>query len=489
MPFLFFLSTVSACTTPLLLPIQNVSISNGFVSRGIPLSVGTPPQFLAVFPEWPQNNTYLYTEADRNGDHVCVPWVTTVAACQTFRGGLFDISTSSSTVPVTANASGADLHDGALGNPSALEASDSAQIQWMQDTVALGNTTLKGYPWGEMHQALVGFYGGARQGLIGLGPNSTILSTLKNAGQIASRTWGFFFGWDGVSPGAQLDGGLILGGYDKAKINVQGPVGKAPLRNPSACNTGMMVTVAALVMNWPNGTNTNVFNSDFQEFEACVFPSLSTIMIIPQTAFDAMNQAWGLPPYNASGERSMGVNDRSPTFETSVAPYDGRVFFTAAYLMVNQDEGTFTIWQANSTTDSRPVGVDTAGKDVGPNCTAGPANMPGNTTNPPSRSSLLKPAQTLTSGEIAGIAVGAVGGMVLLCIAAFLLYRRRPKQEVLEGEEKAAEMASTTRFAQELDNQDRWTEMPGNELREPRELNGTGTPSELEGNEPRESRS
>lgn len=34
------------------LPITNVTLSNGAAVRGIPISVGTPPQTLAFAPQW-----------------------------------------------------------------------------------------------------------------------------------------------------------------------------------------------------------------------------------------------------------------------------------------------------------------------------------------------------------------------------------------------------------------------------------------------------
>src|SRR3569833_1830427 len=43
----------SSCVpSPVVVPVANVTLSNGKKSRGLSLSIGTPPQQFAVIPQW-----------------------------------------------------------------------------------------------------------------------------------------------------------------------------------------------------------------------------------------------------------------------------------------------------------------------------------------------------------------------------------------------------------------------------------------------------
>ncbi|KAF2152719.1 hypothetical protein K461DRAFT_294362 [Myriangium duriaei CBS 260.36] len=551
---LLSLTTVHACTSPLALPIRNVTLSNGFVSRGVVLSLGTPMQELAVTPQWPQNNTYLYTLLNP----ACNTTTTSQAECITRHGGLWDSSASTSRQSSTANTSGAYPFD---TTPSAQ---NNSEVTWSTDNVHLEtNTTLNTFAIGALQEALGGLYAGAPQGVIGLGVNATLLSTLKSAGRIASASWGFFFGRDGVTRVGQQDGSLVLGGYDRAKT--LGPGGKAPLVYSPDCDTGMVVEISGLVMNFPNGTDVNVFTKGFQAFQACVQPSLPTLMIMPESSFEVMNEAWGGPGYDPSATRSSGVNFWNAAYRLNVALYPGdltiqitvggvnvpvrvpnhqlflpditygsdgalnvnssrqvvrinpmiggydsgtallgRVFFTSAYLMANHDTGTYTIWQANATTDSRLVGLDEEGNDVSQNCT-NPSNttIPAGTPYLPSGGGSSPVGKNyIATGTIVGIAVGGAAGLALLCIAAFLLYRNYQKRSAFRSADQSAgsvDDVDTRRslmyamhasspgemdgsgVRRELDGKERPREMLGNEFREPKELYAGRDPSELPG--------
>lgn len=116
----------------------------------------------------------------------------------------------------------------------------------------------------------------------------------------------------------------------------------------------------------------------------------------------------------------------------------GRPFFSAAYIMVDLDAGTWTLWQANATTDTRLV-------SVGEDCAERPkVNTPPPKVVPPgevatnatsthgsddSATSALSDGKStgLGTGVIAGIAVGAVFALGLLAgvIAICCLRGRR----------------------------------------------------------------
>lgn len=105
-------------------------------------------------------------------------------------------------------------------------------------------------------------------------------------------------------------------------------------------------------------------------------------------------------------------------------PQFGMTFLQAAYLHVNYDEDTFTLWQANATDSQLLVGV---GQSV-----IGCSTSPTNATTPSrptaaTASSSHTPNSTLSSGTIAGIVVGVVAIVALVAGAAFwvLSGRRR----------------------------------------------------------------
>jgi hypothetical protein len=118
------------------------------------------------------------------------------------------------------------------------------------------------------------------------------------------------------------------------------------------------------------------------------------------------------------------------------APKLGRYFLMAAYLMVNHDAGTFTLWKANATEESSPVRVfdEEAGKQCGDKATgviqpsayrtasaSGTSAPEGDTDASKSKSS---PSGAVIGGAVAGAIIGAalIGSGV-----AYLLYQKRTR--------------------------------------------------------------
>jgi hypothetical protein len=116
----------------------------------------------------------------------------------------------------------------------------------------------------------------------------------------------------------------------------------------------------------------------------------------------------------------------------------GRYFLTAAYLMVNHDARTFTMWQANPTSKSNLVpvvgseytddsGCGDGGGDGGQDDGGGNAGGSNSTPDPNATTS----SGGASTGAIAGGVVGGVGG--LAAIAALLFLLRRMKKKNLEA--------------------------------------------------------
>lgn len=120
----------------------------------------------------------------------------------------------------------------------------------------------------------------------------------------------------------------------------------------------------------------------------------------------------------------------------------GRYFLTAAYLMVNHDAGTFTLWQGNPTERSKLVQVydqktaDECGKDgtgiVQPTVSAGPDEE----TKEAAGQSEASPSSSPSGAVIGGAVAGAVVLIAVLCLGAFFLLRR--KRKIVTEQESSA---------------------------------------------------
>lgn len=107
---------------------------------------------------------------------------------------------------------------------------------------------------------------------LGLGANSTLLNALVEAGRIPSRVWSIFWGrmWTGRDA-TDLDGSLVLGGYDQEKIigsNVTLPLDYS---DETGCSTGMMVTVSDVLVNFRNGSDHSVMGRS-SGVKCCIVP-------------------------------------------------------------------------------------------------------------------------------------------------------------------------------------------------------------------------
>jgi hypothetical protein len=110
------------------------------------------------------------------------------------------------------------------------------------------------------------------QHVLGFGPNSTILKVLRDAGTIGSTTFSYFWGQTGATSNANMNGTLVLGGYDKAKTIGNGL--QLPLKQISGCQTGAVVTLNQITLGFPNGSTHDIVNSPF---ETCIEPNWPTM--------------------------------------------------------------------------------------------------------------------------------------------------------------------------------------------------------------------
>lgn len=113
------------------------------------------------------------------------------------------------------------------------------------------------------------------------------------------------------------------------------------------------------------------------------------------------------------------------------APVLGRYFLTAAYLMVNQDAGTFTLWKANVTEESKPVRVfdEQTGEKCGDKASGviqPSASSTGPTSEPDGNSDSHRADHSPSGSMIGGAVASSVIGVAVIAAGVYyFLYSKR----------------------------------------------------------------
>lgn len=169
-----------------------------------------------------------------------------------------------------------------------------------------------------------------------------------------------------------------------------------------------------------------------------------TISIGGAIDFEFPNELLVVPPTNVEKDGAVRANDS--VREVMLGPTSaalgngpailGRHFFQAAYLMVDYESNSFTLWNANTTSsESNLVALDncTVSKDTSltsdDSSTANSAPSQGSNASEDSGVTENEtPKSGLSTGAVAGIAVGgtcAVLGAAVAAIVVFCLRRRK----------------------------------------------------------------
>ncbi|RFU26271.1 hypothetical protein B7463_g10065, partial [Scytalidium lignicola] len=353
----------------------------------------------------------------------------------------------------------------------------------------------------------------AQSSMIGLGSQSTFMNALQNSGIISSRVWSYWYGLTGL--GQQMDGGVVFGGFDQAKT--KGNNYTQSLRdNVPSCPTKIVAIISEITMNFPNGTKKNILGSSHgSALQMCINPTYPLITI----PFDIWNTFSDYAGGTFIG-RSLGINlfsmlysaddvyDGSLTFTIDnslditipnselVQPditYDvngnigynsstreimlnslqqvnandepqlGHTFLSAAYLMVDVDANTYTLWEANPTDDQQlvtyPSGTScnasaSHSSEQSDSSSSSSLSSSPTTSSPPSSStpSAPKPPHHSNAGAIAGGVVGAIAVVALLLSGLFIYFRRKRRAE---GIRKQGDIPSADILLKQTSYQDR----------------------------------
>lgn len=118
-------------------------------------------------------------------------------------------------------------------------------------------------------------------------------------------------------------------------------------------------------------------------------------------------------------------------------PQLGRHFLSSAYLMLNQDSNTFTLWQASSDTAEDLVAVDRENKPIDQFCSANNNNEPPTPTPAPVDSD-----NRLSGGAIAGIVIGCVASVAGIAVLVFLFRKKREDKDLQVKNDPADDQSS-----------------------------------------------
>ncbi|KAI0509508.1 hypothetical protein F5B22DRAFT_648933 [Xylaria bambusicola] len=111
---------------------------------------------------------------------------------------------------------------------------------------------------------------------LGLGSNSTVLPALKDGKHSNSRVWIVFYGLTGADDNAQLDGILVFGGYDEAKVAGQPYTQDLEIRPD--CPTGMLLAIDDIILHFPNGTIASMVTPSGGGFSSYITPGNPGLM-------------------------------------------------------------------------------------------------------------------------------------------------------------------------------------------------------------------
>lgn len=111
---------------------------------------------------------------------------------------------------------------------------------------------------------------------LGLGRASSLLTILRNKGTIASRSFSLFWGQTGSASRHQIDGALVIGGYDQAKI--AGHNYTTSIASGTPCVSNMIIPVTDLTLEFPNGTSASLMTNNVgQSINYCLEPEFPLI--------------------------------------------------------------------------------------------------------------------------------------------------------------------------------------------------------------------
>lgn len=226
------------------------------------------------------NNTWVYDQ-----QAFCDPSrIFSDEICYVRRGSYY-FETESSTFEQTLDvidAGGASAETAVTGSEPGIRNLISSGLGGKEHFKAGSNAALEQFPIGIPRQGWDSGYTTLHP--LGFGANSTYLNALLDAKQTGARVWSIFWGrmWEAKPP---MDGSIVLGGYDRAKIIGQN-LTQALDFGPAGCWTGMMLNIRDIRVNFRTGSEESIFPAN-TVLPVCLVPQRQLLLEAPSSVYSA----------------------------------------------------------------------------------------------------------------------------------------------------------------------------------------------------------
>lgn len=254
------------------------------------------------------NDTWVYngsTVTNRNNTPVCDNQAHP-GKCITLRGGQYNIDASSS----SSVSLGVTVGKDGFSDVTNMERFPVSPQDFVpaSDKVKLGDVILSNYTFGMPDVDIELKYD--TQNIFGVASGSSLLHSLKDAGDIASISYSWYYGRNSASSAETTDGQIVFGGRDTAKST--GPAVTGKLQKPSHdCPSGIYVDIKDMVVQFPNGTSTSMI----QPFtlNACVHFENHLVITLPDSPYYDTFEA--LTGTKKLGKSESAVNYRAALYD------------------------------------------------------------------------------------------------------------------------------------------------------------------------------
>ncbi|KAJ9603396.1 hypothetical protein H2200_012174 [Cladophialophora chaetospira] len=472
---------------PMFLPWTNVTVTTDqkAITRGIQVSMGTPPQIVSLRPSTSDDTLYVVNREQ------CSPQYND--SCIGLYGGVFDYKKSDTFLQVAQG-----QWNGTVGqNPHQLS------FVHFNDLLTFGNASIYGYP------SIYDEPGYGGQGVLPLGSGSDFLRIAVETNSTPSTVFGMWTGSRSIEH--PVDGSLVIGGYDTTRIN--GTL--TTFDSQDDCEMCVIITA----LSYQDGTaTTNLFSNSSESLQVNLNPS-QRVLNVPQGVWDNFKTATGgyynasylsyaanaVPTGNVTVTLQNGYKTIIPAEELFYYPrkfndegqYDildntyqistlinttndgyvldwGIPYMTMNYIIADYKRSQFQMAPAIRTDFDNIGGGYALKASCDPTTKATPA--PTGTATPATTTPAGGSGHSSSNvGPIVGGVVGGVLGLILICGGlALLFYRSRRRKNALLGGEHGQPVMTTASMphhgGSQADRYSHWTAMSPTEA--PSELGG-----------------
>ncbi|KAI9867414.1 MAG: hypothetical protein M1813_008972 [Trichoglossum hirsutum] len=411
---------------PLVLPLKNNTLDDGVAgNRGIPVNLGGQPQGFRV--TFSLDNTRV-----RNGrDCGSQGNVTAQSGCEGASGGVFDIDKSFEKAP-----------DGKWDVPSIDPLPAGATVsQGYSLATFTGGLQIQDFPFEVWSDAKSSNRSG-----FALGRNSSVLKRFLDAAAVPSTVLGIFFG--SRSQDQSVDGSLVIGGYDRSRVKGSFTNFTIAQYLPNA-SCPLQVQVKDVQLSGSNGSHSLFADSGGTVTMTACIDALQNQFTFTRSMYDRFASLTNHPSSPDFGPQIYPV-ESEPLIDTVIITLsNGYRSVIPHYEFVSRERGTDAEGKYAVVNTSRLMIA--AGGDDTMLPTLGGVFLSQNYLLVDYERNMfgLAPAVTGTKGansqdvvtlcapsgmkSIAGpVAGGVIGGVVLLCVTAFLLFLWRRRLRIRE---------------------------------------------------------